>query len=100
MVSPAICHNGVITGRGEHVDVERRGCILVSTFALHAAGRGSISCTDQTCYIIRLNTCSQNLILYVSVSFGGETKIRWSFYLVSMPEEVKFRSPSGGQCAP
>ena len=47
IVSPSICVNDEVTGQDEHVDVERRGCIVVSTSAWHAAGRGSIHCSDQ-----------------------------------------------------
>ena len=76
--------------------IERRSSVVVSAPAWHAGGRGSILCSDQTCYI----RC-ENVALYirdcVSLCLSDEIlKAVGPFYLVSMPGEVK--SPTRGKC--
>ena len=44
---------------------------------------------DQACVIIRCKNLALNIRNCLSVSFGGDTKSRRPFYLVSMPGEVK-----------
>ena len=63
---------------------------MVSTSAWHAAGRGSILCSHQACYISCKNLALNNIDC-VSLCLSDETlKAVGPFYLVSMPGEVKY----------
>ena len=68
--------------------LERRGSVVVSTSACHAAERGSIP--DQACFIIRCKNLALNNTDCLSLCLSKETlKPVGPFYLVSMPGEVK-----------
>ena len=68
---------------------ERRGSVVVSTSAWHAAGRGFDS-RDQPCFIIRCKNLALNIRDCLFLCLSEETlKAVGPFYLVSMPGEVK-----------
>ena len=75
---------------------EKRGSVVVSRSAWHAAGRGSIP-RQATRHVISCKNLALNIRGGLSPCLSEETlKAVGPFYLVSMPGEVK-RSHTGGK---
>ena len=77
--------------------LERRGSVVVSTSAWHAAGRGSIP-RQGTRQVIRRKNLALNIIDCLSLCLSEETpKAVGPFYPLSMPREVKDPTHTGGK---
>ena len=73
-----------------HYHVERRGSVMVSMSAWHAAGRGFDSRTRHVSLFIRCKNLTLNIRDCLSRCLSEETlKAVGPFYLVSIPGEVK-----------